>query len=206
MIRIALTGKMRSGKSKAAKHLFMEHGFHEIAFGDELKRVADELFDGTDVKEYASIPIYRKNEDIPFLPDNEIIGYRKPRRRYQDFGQYMRQLDPNVWIRHAEQSMHVWENMRNVNGIVISDLRQPNEEEWAKANGFTIVRINANEDARLERARTLGDDFSVEDLRHETELHVDDILADYEITNDDDCTDEMFSRLDEIVSIIEKGD
>lgn len=199
--RIALTGKLRSGKSEVARYLKYEYGFHEIAFGDSLKRVADDLFDDTDVEEYASIPIYRHNEVIPFLPEKEVIGYRKPRRRYQDFGQLMRHLDPSVWIRQAERSMNVWENQRDVKGIVVSDLRQPNEYEWAKENGFTIIRVSANEDTRLDRARKAGDNFTEDDLRHETEQHVDDFEADYDIWNDGEIT-ELLRQIDEIMRTI----
>ena len=45
VIRIALSGKMRSGKDTVASHLTMRHGFVKMAFADKLKDVAHELFD-----------------------------------------------------------------------------------------------------------------------------------------------------------------
>src|SRR5699024_6216466 len=87
------------------------------------------------------------------------------------------------WIRHVEQAIEADKLFPHDKGVVIDDLRQPNEYEWAKANGFTIIRVNADEGDRLDRASKLGDKFSAEDLRHETELHVDDFEADYVICN-----------------------
>ena len=207
-LRIVITGKLRSGKSAVAEQLWYKHGFKELAFGDELKRIADELFDGTEVKEYASEPIYRGDTDIPFLSDDDIVGYRKPRRRYQIFGQLMRQIDPDVWIRQVEQSMHVWENMRDVKGIVVSDARQPNEIECVRNNGFTIIRVTADDETRLQRAQEAGDNFRAEDLRHETELYVDSIEADYDIWNGEGVSeDELRRKVDELLAEIKaKGE
>lgn len=196
--RIILTGKLRSGKSSVARHLFLEYGFIELSFGTKLKIIADELFEGTNVEAYASEPVYEALPGEP-LDDGFISDYRKPRRRYQDVGQALRALDPDVWTRQVEQAMSVWEDVRSVKGIVVSDMRQPNEYEWAKRHGFVIIRVNANEDTRLERARKAGDAFSVEDLRHETEMHVDDFEADYDIWNDGADFDELKRQVDEVM-------
>lgn len=198
--RIALTGKLRSGKSSAATHLSLKHGYTILSFGDALKRMADELFNGSDVYKFEPI-----TQDCPFSNDGKrVIGYRKPRKLYQDVGQALRELDPDVWVRQVARVLPLWENMRDVNGIVIDDLRQPNEFEWCKANGFTVIRINANEDTRLERARALGDSFDIEDLRHDTELHIDDFEADYDVWNDDVSSDELARQLDEIMEDLRK--
>src|SRR5690625_553508 len=133
-VRIALTGRMRSGKTTVANILSVEYGFHELAFGDALKRHADELFEGSSVypDEYVDISEVRGHEVDPFRIK------RKNRRLYQDFGQAIRQLDADVWIRQVEQSLAVLENFVSIKRFVISDLRQPNEYKWARANGFII--------------------------------------------------------------------
>jgi|SRR5690554_1221291 len=196
IIRIAFTGKLRSGKSAIARLLEVKYGFHTISFGDALKRVADELFEGSSV--YQAEPI---EVDCPFSEGGKSTrGYRKPRKLYQDVGSALRALDPDVWIRQLAKSMRVWENMRDINGIVIDDLRQPNEYEWARANGFVIIRVNANEDTRLARAQSEGDAFSIEDLRHETEQYVDGFVVDYDIWNDGDDIGELERKVDEIMA------
>ena|SRR5690625_727416 len=189
--RIILTGKLRSGKSTVSTYLANEYGFHVMAFGDVLKRTADELFVGSDVYKFERIGT---DEFTPIC--------RKPRRLYQDYGTALRALDPNVWIRQVERSLPVWENMRSVNGIVVDDLRQLNEEKWAKANGFTVIRINADEDTRLRRATEAGDTFSADDLRHATEHHVDNVEADYDVWNDGEGTDGLERKIDEIMAEI----
>src|SRR5690554_100848 len=181
-IKIAICGQLRSGKSTASVHLVHNHGFQPISFGAELKNHADRLFAFSDV--YKSEPIVINDEQFG---GTRTIGKRKPRRLYQDFGEKMRELDPNIWIEHAAEKVRLIELIAAANGeqarIVIDDLRQPNEYEWARANGFTIVRITADEETRLERAKRAGDDFSIEDLRHPTELYVQDFEVDFDIWN-----------------------
>src|SRR5690606_38371588 len=171
MLKIALTGKLRSGKSAVAERLFYEHGFEwPISFGGPLKYYADRIFD---VSEAGA----------------------KPRAIYQQFGQLCRAIDEDVWIKHAEFSVQQALNQRSTRGIVISDLRQPNEYEWCQRNGFGIVRVNAPDEFRLERARLAGDDFTEADLAHETESYVDSFEVDAEITNAG-TLDELYAQVD----------
>jgi len=192
-IRIALTGRMRSGKSTIAEHLWLKYEFAKISFANSLKIMADRLFS------HLYEPIY---EDCPFSEGGRSIkGYRKHRALLQELGQKMREIDENVWIRQAEQSMKVFENLRSTKGVVIDDLRQPNEYEWARANGFIVIRVEASESLRIERAERSGDSFSEEDLAHDTEKHVDIFAVDYTITNDGDLND-LKRQVDEIMSEI----
>lgn len=178
--RIAFCGKLRSGKSACARHLYMDYGFTEVSFGTRLKAVADDLFQYSEV--------YPK------------VDGRKPRKLYQDFGEILRTLDSNVWIDQAASMVEFHENHRNTRGIVIDDLRQPDEYKWAKENGFTIIRVSASDDTRKKRAELVGDDFAEEDLRHDTEMHVDDFVVDYEIDNDDGDYDELKRKVDVIMA------
>src|SRR5699024_3786567 len=192
-IRIALTGRMRSGKSAAAAYMTVKHGFKSISFAGALRRVADDLF------EHLYEPIY---EDCPFSEDGKHrISWRKPRALLQTLGQKLREIDEDVWIKQAEQSMRVYEGMRSTAGIVIDDLRQPNEYDWARANGFIIIRVEASDDLRLERAKHAGDSFSAKDLAHDTEQHVDKFDVDYTIVNDGDMID-LKRQVDEIMGEI----
>lgn len=195
IIRIALTGKLRAGKSVAATHLYLRHGFQVVSFGEKLKQAADDLLGDSDA--YPTEYIER-GAPCPLTGERTKVK-RKPRRLYQDFGQAMRELDPDIWVRHAESMVDYYAQFRDTRGIVIDDLRQPNEEKWARENGFSIVRISANEDTRIARAKAAGDEFSEEDLRHPTEQYIDDFEADYEIWNDDDNRAELERKIDEII-------
>ncbi len=201
-IKIALTGKLRSGKSTAACHLISQ-GFSPVSFGASLKHYADILFEHSPV--YKSEPI---EKDDPF-GGKMTTGKRKPRRLYQDFGEKMRELDPNIWIQHAEARVGDAEFRALVDGlparIVIDDLRQPNEYEWARVNGFTIIRVNASDEVRVERAKAAGDDFSEEDLRHKTEQYVDGFEADFDVWNDGIEQAELERKIDEIIRSLQVG-
>ena len=175
IVRIAFTGKMRSGKTSAADYLWIERGFEKISFASPIYRIVDDLF-GTDEN-------------------------GKRRELLQAVGQKMREIDPDVWIRQAEKSLRIYEDYLSTKGVVIDDLRQPNEYEWARENNFVIIRVEANEDTRLERARQAGDDFSEKDLAHDTEQYVDDFSVDYTVVNDGDICD-LKRRIDEIMDEI----
>lgn len=179
--KIALTGKMRSGKSRAADHIQYRHDFVTLAFGDDLKRIFHEL-----------------NPWVSEMP--------KPRAEYQRFGQEMRRLyGDDIWIKHVERRIGIlsksFEMFTDKLNVVVTDLRQPNEYEWARANGFTIIRISAPEALRRERAAFAGDKFSDEDWTHDTEMHVDSFEVDYEIVNDGNF-DELHAKVDEIMGEI----
>jgi dephospho-CoA kinase len=181
IIKIALTGKMRSGKDTVANHLYIRHSFNRVAFGDALKKNAHATF--------------------PWVSE-----FSKPRALYQQFGQLMRQIEPDVWIKHAERAVKGAIDF-NVNtgaeriGVVITDLRQPNEYEWARNNGYTIIRVTAPDEGRIARAIIAGDDFNEADLEHETESHINGFAVDYEIHNDG-SVDELKAQIDAILEAI----
>ncbi|PFP30236.1 hypothetical protein COJ96_05860 [Bacillus sp. AFS073361] len=182
VIKIAICGRIRSGKDTAAEHLYIKYGFDRIAFADALKRTVSEIF--------------------PWM-----IGPNKPRALLQQYGQLMREIDDSVWIKHAERKVNGTIDFR-VNtgsdriGIVITDLRNPVEYDWARANGFTLIRVTAPDDVRIARAIKAGDDFTVHDLCHETELAIDTFEVDNEVQNDG-TVDELKAQIDAILSQLE---
>jgi dephospho-CoA kinase len=179
--KIALTGKLRSGKDEVAQHLYIKHGFNRIAFGDALKKEAHAVF--------------------PWIPQNS-----KPRALYQKFGQLMREIDGEVWIKHAEQAVkgaidfRVSMGAERV-GIVLTDVRQANEVAWCRANGFTLIRVTAPDEVRIARAIEAGDSFVENDLVHSTELAIDGFSVDYEIVNDG-TVDDLKRQVDAILEAI----
>jgi dephospho-CoA kinase len=181
VVKIALTGKLRAGKDELARHLYIRHGFDRVAFGDALKKNAHATF--------------------PWVSE-----FSKPRALYQSYGQLMRQIDPDVWIKHAERAVKGAIDFR-VNtgaeqiGVVITDLRQPNEYEWARNNGYTIIRVTAPDEDRIARAKIAGDDFNEADLEHETESHIDSFDCDYEIHNYGSI-DDLKAQIDTILAQI----
>jgi dephospho-CoA kinase len=181
VVKIALCGRLRSGKDTIANHLYIKYGFSQVAFGDALKRVAHETF--------------------PWVSE-----FSKPRALYQSVGQLMREIDSEVWIKHAEQAVKGAIDFR-VNtgaeqlGIVLTDVRQQNEVDWCRKNGFTLIRVTAPDEDRIARAKIAGDDFNEADLEHETESHIDGFAVDAEIVNDGSI-DDLKRKVDEIMEAI----
>jgi dephospho-CoA kinase len=181
VVKIALTGKMRSGKDTVAHQMYIRHSFNRVAFGDAMKKNAHATF--------------------PWISE-----FSKPRALYQQYAQLMRQIDSEVWIKHAKRAVQgaidfrVHTDAESV-GVVITDLRQPNEYEWARANGFTLIRVSAPDEDRIARAKIAGDDFNKADLEHETESHIDSFNCDYEIANAGSL-DELKEQIDTILSQI----
>lgn len=199
-IKIALTGKMRSGKSTIAEILWLEYDLTRRSFGGALKYYADKMFEGS---EAYPIEVEEYGEPCPF-DGKRKTRTKKPRKLYQDFGQAMRQLDEDIWIRHVEQAIESDKLFPNYKGVVIDDLRQPNEYDWARDSGFVVIRVEASEELRLRRAKRAGDSFSADDMAHDTEQHVDGFSVDYTIINDGDLGD-LRRQVGEIMSEIKSA-
>jgi dephospho-CoA kinase len=180
VVKFALTGKMRAGKDELSNHLYIKYGFDRVAFGDALKKHAHAAF--------------------PWVSE-----FSKPRALYQSYGQLMRQIYPDVWIKHAEQAVkgaidfRVHTGAEKV-GVVITDVRQQNEVDWCRANGFTLIRVTAPDEDRIARAKIAGDDFNEADLEHETESHIDGFAVDFEIHNDG-SVDDLKAQIDALLEV-----
>lgn len=161
-LRIALTGKMRSGKNTFARHLVGYDYFYPIKFSKGISEIID-----------------------CYLP--EVAAQSKNRKAYQIIGQSMRQIDPLVWVKHSVSCAPENEN------LIVTDLRQANEADYLRKQGFIIVKVEACIDLRIERMKASGDTFSLEDLHHETERSVDEIEADYTIQNEGRESDLMIA-------------
>jgi dephospho-CoA kinase len=156
-MKIAITGKMRSGKDTLAKYFIDNDESNQIAFGDGIKRVARNYF-----------------------PD--IVAKGKPRKLYQDIGQQFRQIDPDVWVKDLDRTMVNLMELGETN-FVVTDVRQMNEYLYLKKQGFTVIKVETEDEIRKERIKAKGDTFNVEDFYHETEVAVDSIPYDYLVTN-----------------------
>ncbi len=112
-LRLAISGKMLSGKSLVAAHLVKRHGFKEIAFADKIKGLADDLF------------VARKVKDRLLLVE---------------FGERMRGIDAQVWIRAILRAIPT------TGDVVVSDLRFPAEFDALTRLGFVMVRTVTDRD------------------------------------------------------------
>ncbi|MED1088319.1 hypothetical protein [Bacillus mycoides] len=177
--KIAITGKARSGKTELSHYAWMLYGFKEFDFSAVLKDEFHRLF-----------------PHVPCLP--------KPRAYYQKFGQWLREIDPDIWVKMTMGKVHEYcfeDALNKVNHkpkVLVNGVRQPNEYQRLRDEGFTIIRVNASDDLRIGRAKEAGDVFTEEDLEHETESHIDTFEVDYEINNVG-AIGEMYDQFDVIM-------
>ncbi|MBC9786518.1 AAA family ATPase [Heliobacterium chlorum] len=156
-MKIALTGKMRSGKDAVSDYLVNHYGFRKFAFGDAIRNLCKELF-----------------------PNSDEDG--KPRALYQNVGQALRDVDPDVWVNYVLRQIE--RETGPDDDIVITDLRQWNEYFSLLEAGFEVVKINSSATTRIRRIKRLGEPIDLAQFNHETEKAVDEFDADFEITNE----------------------
>jgi len=180
--KIAITGKARSGKTELSHYAWMLYGFKEFDFSAVLKDEFHRLF--------------------PYIPRDP-----KPRTYYQKFGQWLREIDPDIWVKMTMAKVHEFcfeDALNKVNHkpkVLVNGVRQPNEYQRLKDEGFVIIRVNASDDLRIDRAKEAGDVFTEVDLEHKTESHIDTFEVDYEINNVATIGD-MYDQFDKVMKDI----
>lgn len=159
-MKIALVGYARSGKDTVGEMMqdYLELNGHGhtvlMGFGDALKD--------------------RFHDAFPDVPEDP-----KPREGYERFGQLGRDLDNYIWIKALEKDMNLCE--LSYSNVIVTDLRQPNEEKWARENGFIFVGVWAYPNDREKRS---SNDSTFEIVnKSEEKLH--EINLDYTIYNID---------------------
>lgn len=131
----------------------------------------------------------------------------KPRAYYQKFGQWLREIDPDIWVKITMGNVHKYcfeDSLNNVNHkpkVLVNGVRQPNEYQRLKDEGFTLIRVSASDDLRIDRAKAEGDVFTEADLEHETENHIDTFEVDYEINNNGELI-QLYGQFDEVMKDI----
>jgi dephospho-CoA kinase len=182
---IGLIGKLRSGKDTVADYLEFHdegegYGYLRYAFGDGIRDICRRLY-----------------------PDQFANG-AKPRALLQQFGEYARTHDRDVWVNDMFRRIRNNEYSR-YSPVVVSDIRQMHEVEALKARGYVLIRVEAPEALRIQRAITSGDRFNLRDLTHGTETALDDYAADFTVTNDAGLP-ELYAQIDEIVRQLSGSD
>lgn len=181
---IAVIGKMRSGKDEFAS-ILLELGYtvRRIAFGDAMKGMFSNSF--------------------PWIPMEP-----KPIQLLQYFGQSMREIDEDVFVKPTLSKLWFEKKLADNNtygrkliSYVFTDVRQPNEYEAAVTQaGFIPVRIYASEKTRIARMIANGETVSQEILNAPTEKYLESFPVEYTISNDG--TREEFKQ--QIIELINK--
>ena len=155
-MKIGLIGLKRAGKNTFGDIAVKEFGYKELAFADELKKYAKLLF-----------PDHFKNNN-------------KPVKLLQDFGEGMRKIDTDIWVKLLANNFDKIDELN----VVITDVRHQNEVDYLRSKGFTIVKIENNISDIIDRCRATESDFEPNLLLHESEqLALRDDIADITIEN-----------------------
>ncbi|WP_304428097.1 AAA family ATPase [uncultured Clostridium sp.] len=183
-MKIAIFGKIRSGKNTVADILTEEYGFKQFAFGGGIGEIIQKYFP-------------------------EAFEGGKPRLHYQHIGQQLRVLNEDVWINYLLKDVEKYKKDCSFlrvcpKNIVVTDGRQVNEAKRLKEEGYLIVKVTTDSEIRLNRMKALGDVFNKEDLLHETELNVDLIEPDVEIFNNG-TYEELKDTIQKLIKDIERG-
>lgn len=127
---------MSSGKSVVAQVLQVEHGFQLVKFAAPFKEfIAQCLHNGGASRELADRIVEDqalKERSIPALGVSS-------RKLMQDLGSWGRSVNADFWV---EQALPKIKRLREAGvGVVIDDLRFPNEYEAVIRAGGTPVRV-----------------------------------------------------------------
>ncbi|MCX4572298.1 hypothetical protein OHB41_03675 [Streptomyces sp. NBC_01571] len=174
---IAITGLARAGKDSVAARLVEAHGYVRVAFADRLKEAA--------LKADPIVSAYGNNEDTmaETVRLSEIVNdygweaakdlYPEVRRFLQNYGQTVREIDPQFWIKAAGDAVRAAHAAGQP--VVFTDVRYRNEADYLAANGFRIVRVirpgqepgahvSERDMLRYPATRTIVNDGSLEAL------------------------------------------
>lgn len=179
-MKIALVGKMRSGKDTVGKYLIDNYNFKRFAFAEPIGNILSEYF-----------------------PEKIVEG--KPRAMYQGIGQYFRGFEPNVWINYTDRAISSYHNENPDGNVVITDTRQLNEYTYLKDKDYIILKVTATRENQIKRIVESGDTFNPSDLEHETEQQAEAMPYDYLIHNDT-TIDELYERIESVLYLVrERG-
>lgn len=172
-LKIAVTGEIRSGKDSFSEYIMATTvGTEKLYFADGI-------------------------EEVIHLCFPEAFDNGKPRKLYQDIGTFMRSIDPDVWVKYTERIYKLLTEF-GTTSFVATDLRQPNEYEWLKANGFTVVKVETEFEIRKARAEASGDVFDLASFEHPVEQSIRTLPYDYLVTNNTTIED-LYEQADFIL-------
>lgn len=182
MVKIAISGKAKSGKNTLASFLIDELSKSEDlsmtsiqAFADPIKRIVIEMFPEAD-RNCLFGPSELRSNIIHCDYKDDLGNPLTYRQALLDIGARGRKYNPNCWIKRFDATM----NEEAATNIIASDLRFINEYEYLKRNGFYTIRITRGIDSIIddisetEQDTLLDNDF---DLVIRNDMTIDDLRS-----------------------------
>lgn len=173
---IGLTGYAGSGKDTVRQILEGRAGFTGIAFADPVREMLGVLLDNCQVHRSWMVDRDKKEQPMPKID----ASYRKMAQTLgTDWGCNM--VDPDLWVKVAAARIDILDKTARA-GIVVSDVRYPNEAAMIKERGGHIWHIlrpgvqPVREHSSEQHIRTIPYDYvidnqsSIQNLIHATKM------------------------------------
>lgn len=166
---IGLTGYAGTGKDTVRSILEEEYDLDGMAFADAIRDMLAGLFASVGIDHGWMVERHLKEMEIPELG----ASYRKLAQLLGT--EWGRSIDPDFWVRIAAAKVKLCAHYNNA-GVVISDVRFPNEAAWIRSQGGVIwrvirpgtapVRAHASEDliAGLQHDYVIDNRGTIDDL------------------------------------------
>lgn len=186
--RIAISGKMTSGKTTLSTILVEKYHYTKMAFADPLKQIAKTLT--TDPENLEAL-VYRvclnnpvKTEQcLNILLDDIYPKYKShsietkdniTRALFQELGQKLKAIDSNLWVNYLVANLPD-------DKIVVDDLRFRQELNALETEGFLTIRLEITPEAQRERIEKLYGTVDENKLTDISEVDLDHAKFDYVI-------------------------
>lgn len=192
---VSIVGKAQVGKDTVGSYMVnklnmgkFRRSYRTIAFADELKHDLMVNFDLSHEQLYSDVKELPDKRYIKSRNNNNII-YWTPREIMQHYGQSMRKIDSNIWIRKLMSKIS---NNTFIN-YIITDVRHVNELKAVRDRNSLIIRVNR------------GDSSVVHGMGHISEVDLDNygVHPDFIIDNNNDFKN-LYKQIDSVIEFIEK--
>jgi len=210
-VRIAVMGKMASGKTFASSHLVNQWGGTSWTVAERIKQISHALIDQNgDLGALLEVVIV--NPELMDLATRELLRFAdwyqpepgdKPRRLYQEVGQILRDLHPDTkycWEEDLERRIKAYPSP-----LTIVDIRAKESFNFfVNERGYASMLISAPEEVRMKRMLA-RDNHAVTDpkmLQHVSETDVDELDFEFTVHNPEDDPNKLFTELDKIVRLL----
>jgi hypothetical protein len=177
-----ISGRKFSGKDTTGKHLCEKYGYMRLAYADALKEACREIFGFTDEQLYGSSK--ETADEFWKTSPRKVLQYVGTDLFRDQLDKVIPDLGKNIWIKVLEKKiLDVWKKNPS-QGIVITDLRFPNEVEAVKKLGGIVLRITR---PSLESGKDM----------HSSEVEIDNLDVDFELLNDS-TIDSLYDKFDKL--------
>lgn len=202
-MKILIVGKMCSGKTTVANHLFEKYKINVISLATPIKVMESALADGE-----APLAVTRKHMGhldpmqqamfVKILQETLLIPREqpKPRKRLQFIGTEggRTRISDSIWIDLANRTAE------ELGNTIIDDVRFVNEFTYFRSRGWKAIVLNVSHEVQLARVGKLYGEVDPAVLTHPSELGVADIIA----LNDADISVNTDNDIDSTLQLIDK--